>query len=211
MKFGFVPLLIALVLFSGCGSSSVVPAVDVGVTPTGYIYTNAGAEVDVDDIIDQTTALEQCKKNGFDDVRTHRRVRRNCHVGITTGINCRARRVVVEHECVSKDDILDEPTAGEIVLTLTVDRPIPLSVFAEADIMAYLRENHKSLVAASVENAAIQAAALASCRATNVNIDLVTPLETDVVCLERRETACLQYEFHRRFRCADTMSSFFDR
>ena len=179
-------------------------------TPTGYIYTNAGAEVDVDDIIDQTTALEQCKKNGFDDVRTHRRVRRNCHVGITTGINCRARRVVVEHECVSKDEILDEPTAGEIVLTLSVDRPIPLSVFAEADIMAYLRENHKSIVAASVENAAIQAAALASCRATNVNVDFGHAVKRQmVVCLERRETACLQYEFHRRFRCADTMSSFF--
>ena len=195
----------------GCSTSSVVPAVDVGVTPTGYIYTNAGAEVDVDDIIDQTTALEQCKAQGFNDVRTHRSIRRNCHVGITTGVNCRARRVVVEHECVTKDDLLTSPAGDEIVLTLTADRPIPLTVFAQADIMAYLLENHKSIVAASVENSAIQAAALASCRATNVNVDLVTPLETDVVCLERGANACLEYEFQRRFRCTDTMSSFFDR
>ena len=195
----------------GCSTSSVVPAVDVGVTPTGYIYTNAGAEVDVGEIIDQTTALEQCKAQGFDDVRTHRSIRRNCHVGITTGVNCRARRVVVEHECVTKDDHLNSPAGDEIVLTLTADRPIPLTVFAQADIMAYLRENHKSIVAASVENSAIQAAALASCRATNVNVDLVTPLETDVVCLERGANACLEYEFQRRFRCTDTMSSFFDR
>ena len=211
MKFGFFPLLVAFLLLSGCSASSVVPAVDVGVTPTGYIYTNAGADIDVDDIIDQTTALEQCKKNGFDDVRSYRRLRRNCHVGITTGVNCRVRRVVVEHECVSKDDLIDEPTADEVVLTLTVDRPIPLTVFAEPDIMACLREDHKSIVEASVENAAIQAAALASCRSTNINVDLVTPLETDVVCLKRGETACLEYQFHRRFRCTDTMSAFFDR
>ena len=211
MKQGFLPLIIVALFLVGCSTSSVVPAVDVGITPTGYIYTNAGADVDVDDIIDQTTALEQCKERGFDDVRSYRRLRRNCHVGINTGVNCRVRRVVVEHECVSKDDLVEAPTTDEVVLTMTVDRPIPLSVFAEPDIMACLREDHKSIVEASVENAAIQAAALASCRSTNLNVDLVTPLETDVVCLKRGKTACLEYEFHRRFRCTDTMSAFFDR
>ena len=118
---------------------------------------------------------------------------------------------MVEHECVAKDDLLEEPTTNEVVLTLTVDRPIPLTVFAEPDIMARLREDHKSIVEASVENAAIQAAALASCRSENANADLVTPLETDVVCLKRGETTCLEYEFRRFFRCTDTMSAFFDR
>lgn len=211
MKPGYLLLLLTVFFLSGCSSSSVVPAVDIGVTPTGYIYTNAGADVDVDDIIDQSTALEQCKERGFDDVRTYRRLQRNCHVGITTGLNCRVRRVVVEHECVAKEDLLEAPTADEVVLTLTVDRPIPLTVFAEPDIMACLREDHKSIVDAAVENAAVQAAALASCRSTNVNVDLVTPLETDVVCLKRGETTCLEYEFQRRFRCTDTMSAFFDR
>lgn len=211
MKTSLLLILLASVCLVGCSSSSVVAAVDVGITPTGYIYTNAGAEVDVDDIIDQTTALEQCKAQGFDDVRTYRRLKRNCHVGITTGVNCRVRRVVVEHECVAKDDVLQEPTQDEVVLTLTVDRPIPLSVFAEPDIMACLREDHKSIVDASVENAAIQAAALSSCRSTNLNVDLVTPIKTDVLCLKRGDTTCLEYEFQRYFRCTDTMSAFFDR
>lgn len=211
MKLGLFLVPLAALCFVGCSASSVVPAVDVGITPTGYIYTNAGADVDVDDIIDQSTALEQCKERGFDDVRSFRRLKRNCHVGITTGVNCRVRRVVVEHECVSKDDVLDVPTADEVVLTLTVDRPIPLSVFAEPDIMACLREDHKSIVEASVENAAIQAAALASCRSTNLNVDLVTPIKTDVVCLKRGDASCLEYEFQRYFRCTDTMSAFFDR
>ena len=74
-----LPIVLTLCLV-GCSTSSVVPAVDVGVTPTGYIYTNAGADVDVDDIVDQTTALEQCKERGFDDVRTFRRLQRKCHV-----------------------------------------------------------------------------------------------------------------------------------
>ena len=211
MKPSYPLLIFASFLLAACSSSSVVPAVDVGVTPTGYIYTNAGADVDVDDIIDQTTALEQCKERGFDNVRTYRRLQRNCHVGITTGVNCRVRRVVVEHECVAKEDLSEAPTADEVVLTLTVDQPIPLTVFAEPDIMACLREDHKTIVDAAVENAAVQAAALASCRLSNINVDLVTPIETDVICLKRGETTCLEYEFHRRFRCTDTMSAFFDR
>lgn len=200
--------VLTLMVLVGC--SSLTPGVDVVLSPTGAIYTNVGADVDVD-VVGKSNALQRCKELGYDDVATFRDVKRNCHVGIATGVICRVQRVVIDHECVGKEEMDSRATGEEIVMTVTMDRPIPLAVFTEIDVMARLQKDHQDVVKAVLENQAVHNAALASCRMHNENVNLVTPLTTEVECLEISDRVCLQYEFQRRFRCSDSMSEFFNR
>lgn len=200
--------VLALMAFVGCGS--LTPGVDVVLSPTGAIYTNVGADVDVD-VVGKSKARQRCKELGYEDVAAYRNVERKCHVGIATGVICRVQNVVVDHECVGKEEMESRAQGEEIVMTLTMDRPIPLAVFTEIDVMARLQKDHHDVVEAVLENQAVLNAALASCRMHNQNVNLVTPLTTEVECLEISDQLCLQYEFQRRFRCSDSMSEFFNR
>lgn len=200
--------LFVLLVLTGC--TSVTPTVDIGISPTGTVYTNTGAEIDVD-VADKTSALQRCREMGFDDVRTYRDVKRTCHVGIMSGVNCRVQRVILDYECVDESQDASEDKVDEVVMTLTMDHPIPLAVFTEIDVMARLRNEHKDVANAVLENQAIRNAALASCRMHNENVNFVTPISTDVECLESRAQVCVSYEIQRRFRCSDTMSEFFNR